>query len=209
MIKAIFLDFEGVITNTPMLLHKNLFNRIKNEISYENFDARYKLAKTGKMNYAEFIKGFEKHKKFLLTLIGFRKGARKVLNYFNLKEVPIFLASNHIEGLAEKEVEILNLKKYFKKMFFSYKLGLAKPDEKFFEEIIKQSGLNLKKGEMIFVDDAKRNLLIAKKFGFITVYANNGMSEDRRNLIDFKPDYDINNLSELIPIFEELNKNCP
>jgi len=209
MIKAIFLDFEGVITNSPMLLHKNLYGKIKNEISYEDFDARYQPAKIGESTYKEFLKGFEKYEKSLLKFVKFRKGAKKVLNYFYLKKIPMFLASNHIDELAEKEVKILGIEKYFKKMFFSHKLRLAKPDEKFFGEILKQSGLNFKKNEMIFIDDAKRNLLVAKKFGFVTVYANNGMSEDRRNRIDFKADYEIKNLLELITIFEELNKNCP
>jgi len=206
MIKAIFLDFEGVITNNPMILHRDFFDKIKDQISFEDFDARYKPAKIGKSTFKEVLKGFEKYEKYIFDLVKFRPGAKEVLENLYSKKIPLFLASNHIDYMSDREVEILGIEKYFKKLFFSHKLGLAKPDEKFFLEILKQSELKLKNNEMIFIDDAKRNLIIAKKLGFITVYLSNGIIDDFRNKIDYKADYEIDNILDIIKIVEELNK---
>jgi len=206
MIKAIFFDFEGVITNNPMILHKDLYKKIENEISFEEFDKRYSLARIGKIKYAEFMKGFEKYEPYIFSLIKFRKGAKKTLNYFQSKKVPMILASNHIDGLAEMEVEKLGIGKYFNKMFFSHRMGLKKPEESFFLEMLKECGIILKKNEMLFIDDAKRNLIVAKKLGFVTIYLPNGIEGDTRNKVEFKADYEINNITEMIPIFEKLNK---
>lgn len=207
MIKAIFFDFEGIITNNPMILHKDLYGKIKDRINFEEFDKKYHLAKVGKIQYKEFMKGLEDYENYILELTSFRLGAKKVLEHFFTKKIPLFLASNHVDGVAEMEVKKLDIKKYFKKMFFSHKLGLAKPDPEFFKKILIESEISLKKGEMIFIDDAKRNLEVAKELGFVTIYVPNGIPSDRRNQIDFKADYEIQNLEELINLFEKISKN--
>ncbi len=205
MIRAIFFDLEGVITSTPQLLHKNFFDKIKDIISFEELNARYKKAKIGKMDYKEFMIGLEEYENFLFSCISFRKNAREILEHFYSRNIPLFIASNHIDFLSEKSLEILGIKKLFRKTFFSNQLGIAKPDKKFFETILKESGLNLKKGEMLFIDDTKRNLVIAKELGFVTVYLPNGIKDDKRNQIVFEADYTIKNLKELILLMSKLN----
>jgi HAD superfamily hydrolase (TIGR01509 family) len=206
MIKAIFLDFEGVVTNTPMLLHKDLFDKIKDQITLDEFNSRYRLAKIGKLSYKELMKGFEEYEEFVLSRIKFRPGTKKALDTFYSKKIPMFLASNHVDWLSAKEIEILDVEKYFVKIFFSNKMGVAKPSEEFYKEILAKCGIDLKKEEMVFVDDAKRNLLAAKKLGFITVYLPNGINEDTRNQLDYTADYEIKDLTELDKIISKLNK---
>jgi 2-haloacid dehalogenase len=206
MIKAIFFDFEGVITSTPMLLHKNFFEEVQKIINLEEFEKRYQKAKIGEIKYKDFMKGLEEYEEYLFNCISLRENVIQTLEKL-YKKFPLFVASNHIDYLSKKSVEKLNVGKYFKKMFFSNEMKLAKPSQEFFETILEQSNLNLEKNEMIFVEDAKRNLVTAKKLGFITVYLPNGISTDRRNQIDFEADYEIKSLKELPKIVEKINKN--
>jgi HAD superfamily hydrolase (TIGR01549 family) len=198
--KKIFFDFEGVITNTPMLLHKNFFDIIKNRIDYETLNNRYQKAKIGAINYKDFMSGFENYEKDLFSCFGLRENVVETLEYFCSKKIDLFLASNHIDFLSRKEVELLKVGKYFKKMFFSNELGVAKPSKEFFEKI---KSVTNKDDELFFVDDAKRNLLTAKEIGFITIFFPNNILEDKRNDVDFQADYTINNIIDLKKIIKD------
>ncbi len=202
MIKAIFLDFEGVVTANGLAMHKGWFPKITKYVSYEDMCNRYNKAKLGEISYLEYVKDIPLNKRLMsVTNTTYHKGAKEALKVLS-KNVKLYIASNHTPTFFEKEIKKLNLRKYFKKLFASHKIKLAKPDPKFFKFMLKETKTSAK--ESIFVDDAKRNLEIAKQLGFITVWVNNH-NDDKRNLTNFKADYEIEDMKDLIKIVEELN----
>jgi HAD superfamily hydrolase (TIGR01509 family) len=203
MIKAIFLDFEGVITANGLAMHKGWFPKITQYVSYEEMCNRYDKAKFGEISYLEYVKDIPLNKRLTsVTNTTYHKGAKIALKVLS-KKMNLYIASNHTPVFFEKELKKLNVKKYFKKLFASHKIKLAKPDPKFFQFMLKKTKQSAK--ESIFVDDAKRNLEIAKQLGFITVWVNNHI-DDKRNLTKFKADYEIENVKDLITIVGKLNE---
>lgn len=202
-IKTIFLDFEGVLSHNGHFIHTDVCNLVKDKVSQEEVNERYSKARTSQISFEEFEKDFPKDwiTKVMEKVI-FHKGAKDFLNWVKGK-YPLFLASNNIAVLCEKEIDQLKIRNYFDKLFISCYMKKRKPNDDFFEHLIKECKNPL---PAIFVDDAKRNLLAAKKFGFITVWVNNSktqLMDDRRNLIDYKPDYEITDLMEIKDILEK------
>ena len=58
---------------------------------------------------------------------------------------------------------------YFEKAYYSYEIGLAKPDKAIFEFVLQDAGI--KACETLLVDDAEANILAAKAVGFHTYLA--------------------------------------
>lgn len=55
---------------------------------------------------------------------------------------------------------------YFDKLYFSYEVGITKPDRGIFDFMIADSGML--PAETLFVDDGKSNIVIGEELGFIT-----------------------------------------
>lgn len=68
---------------------------------------------------------------------------------------------------------------YFDKMYFSYRIGLTKPDPEIFRQMIRDSGMIPE--ETLFVEDGTANILTARRLGFKTYQPANG--EDWRNAV--------------------------
>ena len=195
MVKAIFIDFEGVVTARWNIFHGIMFETsLKHYMTMEEMEKRYAKARVGKLSFEEFLKGVpaSEHYSFL-EHVKYRRGSREALKILR-KKWALYIASNHVSGFFEKEIEQLGAKRYFRKLFASHLMGKAKPDRAFFEQMLKETGL--KADECVFVDDAKRNLEAAKKLGFVTVWMNNEC-DDKRNKTLFKPDFEIKDLREL------------
>ncbi|MFA5931656.1 MAG: HAD-IA family hydrolase [archaeon] len=203
MIKAVFLDYEGVVTAEWSIVHAHLFPKVSDFLSYEELKKRYDLGKRGKLTFEEFVKGIPPEKRFLhMKMVRYRKGSKEAIKNLR-KKFHLYVASNHLEVYFDKEVEKMKSKKYFRKLFVSNELKCAKPDKEFFDKILKLSGE--KSEESIFVDDAKRNLIAAKQSGFVTIWVNNKATNDIRNHLEFTPDYEITDLRELEKIIEKIN----
>lgn len=204
MIKAIFLDFEGVVTAQWSIIHAHLFPKLSEFFSYEDLKKRYDLAKRGKLTFEQFVEGIPEEKRFAhMEMVKYRKGSKEALQKLS-KKYPLYIASNHLPVYFDEEIKKLKVKKYFRKLFPSNDLKCAKPDEEYYQKITKLSGQKV--NESIFVDDAKRNLIPAKKLGFTTVWMNNKDKNDARNDFDFKADYEITDLRDLTKLLEEINK---
>jgi FMN phosphatase YigB (HAD superfamily) len=203
MIKAIFLDLQGVVSNESHII-KNYFHPAYAECyTYDQINDMYHKANIGEISFEEMVKGVPKEKHFSYAdKICFHKGAKEMLEALYTK-YPLYLASDHVPKAFEKEIEVLGIEKYFKKMFVSYKLKSKKPYKEFFEKILSQS--NCKAEESIFVDDAKINLETAKQLGFTTVWVNNH-DDHPRNTCFYKPDYEIEDLTDLIELIKTIDK---
>jgi putative hydrolase of the HAD superfamily len=85
------------------------------------------------------------------------------------KKYQLFLLSNtdsiHINHFKERNGEVFYNRFFncFKKVYFSFDLGMRKPDEEIYNFVIKENNLNSK--TTIFVDDNLDNIEGAKKTG--------------------------------------------
>ena len=129
----------------------------------------------------------------------------KNINILNNKTGMRYLLMETIQNivLAQKYILRKELVEYFKKMFVSKDIGVAKPSIEFFNYILENSKSIGK--ESIFVDDAKTNLATAKEFGITTVWFNRNVN-DERNYVKYNPDFEIKSLKELNDIIKHLNK---
>ncbi len=64
------------------------------------------------------------------------------------------------------------LSHYLDTLYMSYRLGVMKPAELYFQKIIAAEGIIPQ--ETLFIDDGKRNIEIAKQLGFHTFLVDNG-----------------------------------
>ncbi len=84
----------------------------------------------------------------------------------------------HIEVSAAGEFKKYNseISDFFDCCYFSYKIGLTKPDEEIFRYLLKDAGL--KPEECFFIDDGKKNIETAAKMGFKTHLTQQGDNLD-------------------------------
>ena len=96
------------------------------------------------------------------------------------KKIPLHLASNYSSWI-HRHIEKLCLKKYFTGEFISYKIGTRKPTKKFFRYIINNTNLTAK--EMLFIDDQKDNVRMAKELGFQIILAKDNWPDQAKMLL--------------------------
>ncbi|MFA6420092.1 MAG: HAD family hydrolase [archaeon] len=203
MIKAIFFDLQGVVSNESHIIKNYFYPAYSECYTYDQINKMYHKANIGELSFEEMVKGVPTEKQFsYVNKICFHKGAKEMLEELSDK-YPLYLASDHVPKAFEKEVQVLGIEKYFKGMFVSYKLKSKKPHKDFFEKVLEAA--NQKASESVFVDDAKTNLETAKKLGFTTIWVNNH-DDNPRNKIFYKPDYEIDDLIELVDLIKKINK---
>lgn len=183
--KAVIFDFGNVIINIDVPRTFEAFSQIsgkspqKIKALFEQFDVfrRYEL-------------GFYKDDEFresIRQIIGFPFNDKEIDEAWNalLLDVPpsrielikllsinyeLFLLSNtnsiHInfcDQLFFRQFGIKNVKSLFKKAFYSFELGLYKPDPKIYQYVLNDIGFNKK--EVLFLDDNQQNIEAAKAVG--------------------------------------------
>ena len=201
MIKAIFFDFAGVISTKPNIV-SDYFIPYYN-LPAEELKERYYKGRIGKATFKEITKGIQPQKIYLhLNSSELSPNAKKVLSRLS-KKYELYIASNHLPNFFEKEVKHLGVKKYFKAFFPSYKIKYHKPQKEYYLAILRKTKLNPR--ECVFVDDAKINLKPAKELGFTTIWFNK-KNNDPRNKINYKPDYEINNLEQVTKKLEQAKR---
>jgi len=89
------------------------------------------------------------------------------------KKYQLFLLSNTCESHIEfcnqnlkKEHGLSNLDALFDTCFYSFKMGMGKPDPGIFKKVILEAGMV--PGETFFVDDIEENIKAAERLGFHT-----------------------------------------
>jgi len=185
-IKNIILDFGGVLLNIDYQLTEQAFIKL----GCTNFREIYSQAaqtdlfnkfETGNITETVFfeelksLSGMEK-----LTISEIKKAWNAMLihfpieNYLMLKELKkkyrVFLLSNtnetHIaefERLVETTCSVAEFESLFEKVYYSYKMGLRKPDTACFLQVLHENNLNIE--ETIFIDDSIQHIEGAKKAG--------------------------------------------
>ncbi len=89
------------------------------------------------------------------------------------KEYNLFLLSNtnaihltEINLLAQQQLHVEELDVYFTKAYYSFKMGMRKPNADIFQFVLKDAGIEAE--ETLFIDDSKPNIITAQHLGFNT-----------------------------------------
>lgn len=88
------------------------------------------------------------------------------------KKYKVFALSNtnplHVEFLAKN---IIDFREHFNQVFYSYELGMIKPDLKIFLYVLEH--INYKPSECIFIDDNRKNVKVAEQIGMVGIQFRN------------------------------------
>ncbi|WP_291118264.1 HAD family hydrolase [Flavobacterium sp. UBA6135] len=198
MINTIIFDFGEVFINLEKEAVAKAFKELGLKEWSQDLDELNAKFEIGKISEIEFIEGFQKHLP-KASIDEIRKAWNAVLGDFplyrleflqNLKgKYRLFLLSNtdaiHIDKFEHK-VGISFARDFyqcFEKVYFSFEIGMRKPNEDIFNFVIHKQGLQPNK--TLFVDDRKDNTDTAEKLGMV-VWNLNPNEEDVVDLFDKK-----------------------
>ncbi len=190
MIDTIIFDFGDVFINldkeaTPLALKKLGLKEWNSNLDALNLDFE-----KGKISETEFILGFQNYipnasinqirEAWNAVLLDFPLYRLEFLQMVSQKH-KLYLLSNtdsiHIEQFQNK-VGISFYRDFyqcFEKVYFSYKLGMRKPDTTIFEFVIKEH--NLLPKNTLFVDDNLENIESARKLGLQVWHLQKGVED--------------------------------
>lgn len=201
MIKNIVFDFGGVIADLDKQKAVEAFKSLGIQEAEKYLDpylqsGAFLEVENGKTDAAGFIAAMQELSGRKLSFaqvqdawLAFITGiSRKKLDYIlSLRDrhYNTYLLSNTNPFImdwacSERFPWGLPLDAYFDKMYFSYKAGFTKPDERIFKYMLEDSGI--KPDETLFVEDGKANIDTAGKLGFRTYCPLNG--EDWRMAVE-------------------------
>ena len=131
----------------------------------------------------------------------FLDGAEDLLREFErLEKYDLYIASNGIYIVQEPRIRESGIAKYFKDIFISEKIGFNKPSVEFFESCFDKID-GFKRDEAIIVGDSlSSDIQGGINAGIKTCHFNPKSIEYK----DVRPDYSISDLSELIPLLDQI-----
>ena len=178
MINTIIFDFGDVFINLKKETSIEEFKKLGLDGPNEDLLAHNDLFEKGKISESEFIKSFLKHipnasmeeiLKAWNSLIGdFPLNRLEFLQLLSSK-YRLFLLTNtdsiHINCFEHNVGMSFYTDFYncFEKVYYSYEMGMRKPDPQIFNTIIRKHDLSPKR--TLFVDDKKENTEIAESLG--------------------------------------------
>jgi len=186
-INAIIFDFGGVILNID---YKKVVEEFA-KLGIDNFDSFYSQHEQQNL-FDEFEMGFisptifrkrlnkifnkqitdnELDYAWNSILIDLPESRIKLLEKVK-NNYKIFLLSNtnkiHYDSYIKQLIEIGydDFNQIFEKAYFSFRMGLKKPDIKIFEQVFKEQNLEIDK--TLFIDDSQQHIESAKNLGLQT-----------------------------------------
>ncbi|MEO6288407.1 MAG: HAD family phosphatase [Ginsengibacter sp.] len=194
-IEAIIFDLGGVILDIDYNLTQKAF---ENE-GVKNFDEMYSQVKadklfsnleTGHVSEQDFYKEFNNCTGLNFSnaqicnawnamLLSFRENSLLFLDQIKLK-YKIFLLSNTNQIRYDLFNKIYNEKirnkafdDFFDKAYYSFEIGLRKPDAACYELVLESNSLN--PGNTLFIDDSEQNIVAANNLGIQTIWLKPGL----------------------------------
>jgi putative hydrolase of the HAD superfamily len=178
MINTIIFDFGDVFINLDKEAPAVEFKKLGLEEWHPDLEELNLQFEKGKISELQFIKGFQKHLPNA-TIEEIRYAWNSIIGDFPLYRLEflqmlsfkyrLFLLSNtdamHMEKFQHK-VGMTFIREFyqcFEKVYFSFELGMRKPDVEIFNYIIKKHDLNPKR--TLYIDDKKANTEIAEAVG--------------------------------------------
>ena len=170
------LGFDNFEESYPLLRQSDLFDFLeKGLITPEKFHADLQAHFNHQVSSAKIDDAWN------AMLLDFPKKRIKLLQ--NLKsKYRLFLLSNtniihyHKYNQDLKGQYGIELKSLFEKVYYSFDMGMRKPDLEVFKYVIKDS--NLKPIETLFVDDSAENIESANKLGLKTLFIDVSKGDD-------------------------------
>lgn len=188
-IENIIFDLGGVILDVDYNLTRAAFEKL----GISNFDEMYSQAnadelfqklETGQIDEANFYEELkdctglnlsteEIKRAWNAMLLSFREESLEFLEKIRSK-YNVYLLSNtnliHWNSFNEtfhSKKRTKKFEEYFDKAFYSFQMGLRKPDEEIFHKVIKK--LQIDPQKTLFIDDSVQNIETAKKAGLQTL----------------------------------------
>ncbi len=198
MIDTIIFDFGDVFVNLEKEKSINEFKKLGLDGPNEELLEANERFETGKMSEADFIKVFQKYipnadvhdiRKAWNSLIGEFPLHRLEFLQLLSERYRLFLLTNtdaiHISKFEHKVGVSFFSDFYqcFEKVYYSFELGMRKPDPKVFKYLVDKHGLSPKR--TLFVDDKKVNTDAAAEIG-IQVWNIDPETEDVVDLFEKK-----------------------
>jgi len=178
MINAIIFDFGDVFINLNKETSIEEFKKLGLDGSNEDLIAQNDLFEKGKINELEFINSFLKYIPNA-TIEEIVKAWNSIIGDFPLERLEflqmlssryrLFLLTNtdsiHISRFEHKVGMSFYSDFYhcFEKVYYSYEMGMRKPDTEIFNTIIRKHDLSPKR--TLFIDDKKDNTDAAQSLG--------------------------------------------
>lgn len=198
MIDTIIFDFGDIFINLNKDAMKNAFHTLELEEWNDDMRKLNKSFEVGKISETEFLSGMQKHvpnasletikENWNTILMDFPLYRLEFLQLLSQK-YRLFLLSNtdaiHIRHFQETVGESFYSTFYqcFEKVYFSFELGMRKPDDEIYKYVLEQNNLSPKR--TLFVDDKTENTDSASKLG-IQVWNLQVGKEDVVDLFDKK-----------------------
>ncbi|RAJ00438.1 2-haloacid dehalogenase/putative hydrolase of the HAD superfamily [Chitinophaga skermanii] len=108
----------------------------------------------------------------------------------------LYVASNGFLSMQQSRLKLASLSGYFADLYVSNDIGFEKPDQRFFQEMLKRSKLGSK--EVLFVGDSlEADMAGASNYNIATCWYN---PSNRQGIAGVSPNYTIQNLSQLMTI---------
>lgn len=185
MFKAVLFDFGGVIYQHPKEVIPEVLARIYNrpvEITIKEYGKYKDDYFTGRLSTDKFIttlssvfksnKSIKQVKNLWLKYYG--KLAKPNIAVINIikrlhKNYKVYLFSNTTE-MSNIHNSKTGLYDNFDGLFFSYRIGMKKPDQEIYEKVL--SAIGFQAQECIFIDDDIKNIEVAMQMGFKTILFN-------------------------------------
>ena len=178
MITTIIFDFGDIFLNLEKEAQVEAFKKLGLAGPNEELIAQNDLFEKGKLSEIEFLQSFQKYipnasiieiKEAWNTVIGdfplYRLEFLQLLSY----KYRLFLLTNtdeiHIDHF-EQNVGISffsDFSQCFEKVYYSYEMGMRKPEEAIYSHILRKHDLNPKR--TLFIDDKKVNTDAAQNLG--------------------------------------------
>jgi putative hydrolase of the HAD superfamily len=168
-----FNDFEK---SYSLLNQSNLFDLLeKGKISAEGFCAEINSELKEKVSSDKINKAWG------AMLLDFPVKRIKLLQIL-AKKYRLFLLSNtNIIHFHQYNNDLINqfgfgLNSLFEKAYYSFEMGLRKPDPEIFEQVLEESNLN--PFETVFIDDLDKNIDVAGRMGINTIWIDIAKGDD-------------------------------
>ncbi|PWA04154.1 HAD family hydrolase [Flavobacterium psychrotolerans] len=178
MINAIIFDFGDIFINLDKEGTINEFKKLGLKELNEELSEANNLFEKGKISELQFIETFQKHLPDA-SIDDVRKAWNKVIGEFPLYRLEflqmlvgkyrLFLLTNtdaiHISHFEHKVGQTFSRDFYqcFEKVYFSFEIGMRKPEEAIFNHLIQSHDLSPKR--TLFIDDKKENTDAAANLG--------------------------------------------
>ncbi|MEO7960040.1 MAG: HAD family phosphatase [Ginsengibacter sp.] len=193
--EAIIFDLGGVILNIDYHLTQKAFEDIgvtdfNHMYSQANADKLFSNLEKGKISETEFYRLLNERTGLQLShaqirnawnamLLDFREDSLAFINSIK-KKYRLFLLSNtnaiHYNKFCEIYLEkerFSSFESFFEKAWYSFEMGLRKPEDDCYESVLSKNGLNPQR--TLFIDDSIQNVDTAARLGLRTVWLKPGM----------------------------------